>query len=77
MTFENPANQYRETASAPWAWTLLFGCFYFAAKGIWRHAIIGFFAAIFTVGISWLIYPFLAGGIVRADYLRRGWREVT
>ena len=77
IIYENPANNYREISSAPWAWTLLFGAFYFAVKGIWKHAILSVVLGVITLGISWLVYPFLANSIVRNHYLRRGWRPVN
>lgn len=76
MIYENPANGYREESSAPWLWTLLFGLFYFAVKGIWKHVFISLFLACFTFGISWFFYPFFAGNIVRTHYLRKGWTPV-
>ena len=60
----------------PELWCLLFGCIYFAAKGIWTHAVAAFLLAIFTLGLSWLIYPLFARQIVRTHYLRRGWQQV-
>jgi hypothetical protein len=42
MVFKNPANQYTEEVSSPGMWVLLFGCFYFAVKGVWTHFIVGF-----------------------------------
>ena len=76
MRFQNPANNYIEEASAPWLWTLLFGGFYFMAKGVWTHAIIGILLAIITAGVSWFIYPFFAGGIIRNHYLKKGWTQL-
>ena len=48
--FRNPANGYEETAELAWLWCLLFGCFYFAAKGVWTHPVAAFFLAIVTYG---------------------------
>lgn len=76
MIFENQQNGYREAVSSPFLWCLVFGVFYFAVKGIWRHAFIGTVAAILTVGISWLIYPFFARSITRNAYLRKGWVQI-
>jgi hypothetical protein len=77
--YEHPANGYREVGGTglSWLWCLLFGFFYFAFKGVWVHALVGFFLAICTSGLSWLIYPFFARGIVDRGYLKRGWRVVT
>ena len=77
MNFENPTNGYRESVSSPWLWVLLFGTFYFAVKGVWTHAIVSLVLALLTVGITWLIYPFFASGIMRRHYLSKGWKEVS
>ena len=59
MQFENPSNGYRESVSGlTWLWALLFGVFYFAYKGIWRHVFIGLIIGVLTAGFAWLIYPF-------------------
>lgn len=76
MKFKNKENGYVEEASAPWLWTLLFGVLYFAVKGIWSHVVIGFVLGCITFGISWLVYPFFANGIVRKRYLQNGWVEL-
>jgi len=57
-------------------WCFLFGALYFAYKGIWGHAVISFVVALCTFGISWVVYPFFAKGIIRKAYLQRGWVEV-
>jgi hypothetical protein len=76
MQFQNPTNGHMETASVPWLWTLCFGAFYFAVKGIWVHFFIGIVCGLITYGLSWLIYPFFASAIIRNHYLRNGWIEV-
>lgn len=76
MKFQNTNNDYIETISAPFLWCLLFGIFYFLAKGVWGHAIISLILAMCTAGISWLIYPFFAKGIIRKKYLQNGWIEI-
>ena len=73
MHFRNPANGYEETLNVPFLWALLFGFLYFAAKGVWTHAVVSFLLAFITCGFSWLIYPFFARKVVRANYLRKGW----
>lgn len=73
MRFRNPSNGYVEQANRCGLWCLLFGCFYFASKGIWSHTFISAGAAVCTAGISWLIYPFFAKSIVAQHYLRHGW----
>ena len=77
MKFKNPTNGYIEEVGSPGLWVFLFGFFYFAIKGVWTHAIAGLLLAGVTLGLSWLIYPFFASGIMRKHYLSRGWLEVT
>jgi len=72
--FRNPANGHIERIDGAWAWVLLFGCIYFAAKGVWTHAVAGLLLAIITGGISWFIYPIFAARIMRTHYLRKGWQ---
>ena len=69
-------NFSEEVSPYAWLWVLLFGCFYFVVKGVWRHALISSFCALFTNGLSWLIYPFFASSIMRKHYLREGWVEI-
>lgn len=76
MRFENPQNGYIEECNSPGVWAFFFGFFYFAVKGIWTHAVAGLILGICTLGLSWLIYPFFARGIVRAHFLRKGWTHI-
>ena len=76
MLFRNPQNGFTEAVNGAGLWCFLFGALYFAYKGIWSHAVISFVAALCTCGISWLVYPFFASGIIRKSYLQRGWSEV-
>jgi len=71
--FVNPANGHVERINDAWAWVLVFGGFYFAAKGVWNHAVIGLALAVLTGGLSWLVYPIFAARIMRTHYLRKGW----
>lgn len=77
MTYINQANGHRETVGTlgPVIWTLLFGPLYFMVRGVWSHAVLSIIIGIITVGLSWFIYPFFAPGIVRKNYLSRGWKE--
>jgi len=77
ILFKNPSNGYIEEVSRDaWLWVLLFGCVYFAIKGVWTHAIAGFLLAICTCGTSWLIYPLFAADIMKRHYLRKGWVQI-
>jgi len=77
MKFQNKNNGYIEETSLTFLWVLLFGVFYFLYKKIWNHALISFGLAIITAGVSWLIYPFFGKEIVRKNFLRNGWIEVS
>lgn len=76
MKFRNPENDYIEEVTFPGLKTLLFGCFYFAAHGMWGVALISAVLAIITGGISWLVFPFVARQVLRKHYLRKGWKQV-
>ena len=76
LRFQNPANGYTEQVGVPWVWCLLFGCIYFAVKGIWTHAVAALLLALLTAGFSWLVYPFFTRSIVEKHYLRSGWIPV-
>ncbi len=70
-TFENALNGHRVEVGTfgPFIWTLIFGALYFLLKGSIKHFLLSIILAVFTVGISWLIYPFFAPGILRNMYL--------
>ena len=74
--YKNPANQYIEKVSYAGVLTLFLGCFFFAFRGIWTHFVISLALAVITFGLSWLIYPFFASGIVKKHYQRNGWTEI-
>jgi ribosomal protein L37E len=77
LRFQNPTNGHIEEIRNPGLWSFLFGFFYFAVHGIWTHAVAGLLLGVPTIGLSWLIYPFYAEGIVRRHYLKLGWTDVT
>jgi hypothetical protein len=68
--FRNPQNNYVETVSHPILWSLLFGVFYFAKKGLWLPAVL-----CVLLPPLWLVFPFMAGGMIARQYLRQGWIE--
>ena len=73
MTFTRPSNGFTVRIQAPRFWTFLFGPLYFAVHGVWSHAFISFVVAVFTAGLSWLVYPWFAPSILERAYLRDGW----
>lgn len=72
LRLKNPANGYVEEARLPFLWSLLFGVFYYAAKGLWLPAIL---AVLFPP--LWLVFPFWTRGMIRRRYLRQGWQELA
>jgi len=69
----NPDNGHRVVVSLPFLWCLLFGAIYLAYKEIWGHAILAVILAAVTAGISWLIYPFFAGKLIKDHYMKAGY----
>ena len=78
-TFENPMNNHRVTVGTwgPFFGSFFFGCLYFLAKGSIKHFLLGLILALITIGISWLIYPFFAPGIIRNMYLEKGYKKIA
>lgn len=77
--FVKPENNYQVTngGTFAWLWCLLFGPFYFATKRNWTMVFIGLFCGLFTLGLSWLIFPFFVYHINRKELLMRGFKEIT
>lgn len=77
LQFLNPATGavVKVTRGGAFLLTLLFGCFYLAYKEVWLHAAISAVLAVFTAGLSWLVYPFFAYNVIVWSYRRKGWIE--
>ena len=75
--FRNPQNDYVEKLDWTFWGTVLFGPIFFGLRGAFGHAFFSAIAAIFTLGISWLVYPFLAQGLLASQYLQKGWEEIS
>lgn len=77
-TFKNPTNGYRVKVGTlgPFLGCLFFGFIYFLIRGCIGHAVVSFILAFSTMGLSWMIYPFFAPGIVRKMYLEKGFRQI-
>ena len=81
MRFENPSNGYIEDSASPlsWLWVLLIGPIYWAARGVWTHAVVHLAVGLITIpllGVGHLIYPFFTYAILRRHYRKKGWVEV-
>ena len=75
--FRHPSSGETVNISDSWAWVLLFGCVYFAVKGVWTHAAASLLLALVTAGFSWLVYPFFARAVLRGHYSAKGWISVS
>ena len=52
---------------------LFFGPLWFAVKGMWLWAIGSFLLGSFTIGFSWIIFPFFANGMYKKHLRSNGW----
>ena len=85
MIFENPANGYRETVDGSTiAGAFFLGPLYLLAKGLWTHAFIWTSVAtlLIIVAAPFIlllipIYAALVPSLMKANFLRKGWVEVT
>ena len=77
MKFMNPTNEYTEEVHNCFILSLIFGSLYFLNQRVWGVAVLSVICALFTGGLSWIVFPFFAKEIVRKTYLRNGWLEVT
>ena len=71
--FKHPSTGETADIKGSWVWVLLFGCAFFAYKGVWTHAVASLILAIATAGFSWLLYPFFARAALRGHYVAKGW----
>lgn len=76
--YENPQNGHKEGFNTIGAffYALLFAPIYFIYKGAWGAGIFAFVLAVMTAGLSHLIMPFFAKGILHNAYMRKGWKQV-
>ena len=53
-----------------WLWCLMFGCFYYACKGMWGMAVV----SLFTLNGLLIIMPIMNRSLVRKHYENMGWK---
>jgi len=53
-----------------------FGIFVPLVRGDWKYFFISLIAAIFTVGISWLVFPFFYNKLYMNDLLNKGYEII-
>ena len=77
--FVNPSNNYETDngGKLAWLWCLLFGPIYFACRRNWTMVFVGLFFGLFTLGLSWFIFPFFVYSINRKNLLERGFKQVS
>ena len=75
MIAEHPGSEAKRTILGPlhWLWCFLFGCFYYAAKGMWGSAVLSFF----TLNGLLVIFPIMNKGLVRKHYENLGWKVMV
>lgn len=75
ITFQHPlTGQLREAPVGFSGSTLLFGCFVPLLRSDWKWAGISFLLAIFTAGLSWLIFPFVYNKLYIKDLVGNGYK---
>jgi hypothetical protein len=77
LQFINPANGFVIKIEAPFIMCFLLGPLYIGLKGAWGPAVGYFLLSCVTVGVFWMILPFMAEGIFRNHYMGLGWKEVS
>jgi hypothetical protein len=86
--FKNPANNYIEEVDTVTSFFggLILGPIYFIIKGAWAAAFIAFIVGtvlvasmvgIIALPFLWLACGFMGPGIVKNNYLKRGWVDIT
>tara|TARA_Y100000994_G_scaffold119918_1_gene98556 strand:- start:15047 stop:15310 length:264 start_codon:yes stop_codon:yes gene_type:complete len=70
----HPINKHPEAIYSGFSWpNLFFGFLWFLYKSMWGWAMISFFAAWGTIGISNLFFPFFANQLHQKHLLKSGY----
>ena len=75
LAFRDPNSETIEPLGEPFWYSMLCGPLYFLARGIWLPGLLHLVAVPLTLGLAWLVVPFMAHGIVRGHFRRKGWVE--
>lgn len=74
MTIEFTKNGVQRRVKVGFSWTVLFfGPFAFMWRGMWGHAALCWIAAMFTLGLSAFVFPFMANRMYGRWLAERGW----
>jgi hypothetical protein len=74
--YRDPETLRTHDVRAARIYTALFGFLYFARHKVWKHALGGAVLTLMTLGMSWLLYPIYAEGIMRKTFVGRHWTPI-
>ncbi len=75
VIFEHPVTKETREAPVGFSWTTLFlGLFVPIYRGDWKWAIIMFLAGSFTLGISWIVFPFIYNKLYIKELVKKGYQ---
>ena len=75
VIFEHPVTGEIKETPLGFSWTtLLFGVFVSLIRGDWKWAIIMFLVALLTVGLYWLVFPFIYNKLWAKELVMRGFK---
>ncbi len=73
IIFEHPVTKEIKEAPVGFSWTTLFlGIFVPIYRGDWKWALIMFIAACLTMGISWIVFPFIYNKLYIKELIKKG-----
>ena len=75
IQLEKPSTKEIRNAPVGFSWTtFFFGCIPALIRSDWKWALIMFIAAWVTVGLSWLVFPFIYNKLYINDLLNAGYQ---
>lgn len=74
VTLKNEIGQVKQV-KVGFSWTMFFfGFFVPLFRGDWMYMLISIGAAMVTLGISWLVFPFIYNKLYINSLLKKGWK---
>jgi len=75
IVFEHPVTQEVKEAPVGFSWSTLFlGVFVPLYRGDWKWAIIIFLTNIITLGVSWIVFPFIYNKLYIKEIIKKGYK---